>query len=75
MVKKKYYVIDVNGIGCADVVTTLPKDYCHFIAECDDKETAYDEAEKYETKVYEELVAFSREIDKTIENYDYDDYE
>lgn len=49
MAKKKYYVIDINGIGCADVVTTLPKDYCHFIAECDDKETAYDEAEKYET--------------------------
>ena len=73
MVKKKYYVIDINGTGHADVVTTLPKDYCRFISESYDKETAYNEAENYE--MYEELVAFSKEIDKTTGNYDYDDCE
>lgn len=70
---KKYYVIDVNGTGNADVVTTLPKDYCHLIAESYDKEKAINEAKKYE--MYEELVAFSMEIDKATGNYDYDDCE
>lgn len=67
----KYYVIDVNGTGHADVVTTLPEDYQYLISECDDKETAINEAKKYE--MYEELVAFSMEIDKVTGNYDYDD--
>ena len=77
--ENKFYVVDINCTGHADIVTTLPEEFWFLIAECDDRETANNEAEKYkirvQEKVYEELVAFSREIDKTIENYDYDDYE
>ena len=77
--ENKFYVVDINCTGHADIVTNLPEEFWFLIAECDDRETANNEAEKYkirvQEKVYEELVAFSREIDKTIENYDYDDYE
>lgn len=65
---KKYYVIDSEGTGYADVVTTLPEDYQYLISECDDKETAINEANRYEIEVQEE-------IDKATGNYDYDDCE
>ena len=65
MTKKKYYVVDIDCCGHADVVTTLPEDYWLLIAECDDRETANNEATKYEIRVQEE-------IDKASANY-YDD--
>lgn len=68
MAKKKYYVVDIDCTGHADVVTTLPEDYWFLITECSDMETANNEAEKYEIRVQEE-------IDKSTGNYDYDDYD
>lgn len=68
MAKKKYYVVDIDCTGHADVVTTLPEDYWFLITECNDMETANNEAEKYEIRVQEE-------IDKSTGNYDYDDYD
>lgn len=66
--ENKFYVVDIDGLGYPDVVTTLPEDYMYLIAECDDRETANNEAEKYEIRVQEE-------IDKVTGNYDYDDYD
>lgn len=63
--ENKYYVIDIDCTGHADVVTTLPEEFWLLIAECDDRETANIKAEKYEIKVQEE-------IDKAFGNY-YDD--
>ena len=63
--ENKYYVVDINCTGHADVVTTLPEEFWLLIAECDDRETANNEAEKYENRVQEE-------IDKASGNY-YDD--
>ena len=65
---KKYYVVDINGTGYADIVTELPEDYCRFICETYDKETAVNEATRYEQKMQEE-------VDKATGNYDYDDYD
>ena len=63
--KYKYYVIDIDCTGHADVVTTLPEEFWLLIAECDDRETANIKAEKYKNRVQEE-------IDKASGNY-YDD--
>lgn len=63
--ENKYYVVDINCTGHADVVTTLPEEFWFLIAECNNMKTANNEAEKYENRVQEE-------IDKASGNY-YDD--
>ena len=63
--ENKYYVIDIDCTGHADVVTTLPEEFWLLIAECDDRETANNEAEKYKIRV-------QKEVDKASGNY-YDD--
>lgn len=64
--ENKFYVVDINCTGHADIVTTLPEEFWFLIAECDDRETANNEAEKYKIRVQEK-------IDKVTGNYDYDE--
>lgn len=65
--ENKYYVVDIDCTGNADIVTTLPEEFWFLIAECSNIETANNEVEKYKTKVQEE-------IDKITGNYGDEDY-
>ena len=60
--ENKYYVVDIDCTGNADVVTTLPEDYWFLIAECNDMKTAEEAAMEYEDEI-------QKEVDKASGNY------
>ena len=63
-----YYVYDKFGDGYTFVTETPPEEYKYFIGEYESKEDADTAASEYENYI-------QRQIDRSVENWFYDEYD